>query len=238
MSTRPGLALQQRTHRLMLSRFPTVGIFDGLGATEAELRAGFLFEALTNDRMTQAEARLSHLGAGEIINGNTASLVMAAFLHANDEGGRFTDGRLGGWYGSFDVETAIEETAFHNHRRLAASENGFPNRMYLRELIAEVAGDFFNARRGGGCDEGEIERVSDPDPASYATTQAFAAALRWPPDGPPGEGILYDSVRHPGGVNVCVWLPSRVRLPVLQGDHYEYAWDAGGDMTRHRLVAV
>lgn len=238
MSEPPRLNLQQRTHRLILSRFPTVGVFDGFGASEDELRAGFLFEALTNDRLTQAEARLAHLGAGEVLSGETAPMVMAAFLHADEQGGRFTDGRLGGWYAAFDVETAIEETAFHNHRRLAASEGGFPNRMHLRELIADVAGDFINIRAGGGHDEEEIGRLHDPDPGSYAATQAFAAPLRWPTDGPPGDGVLYDSVRRPGGVNVCVWLPSRVRLPVKQGDHYEYAWDVEGAMTRHRLVAV
>lgn len=238
MSQPPKAAIAQRTHRLVLSRFPTIGIFDGLGASEDELRAGFIFEAMTNDRLTEAQSRLGHLGEGEILSGPGASMVMAAFLHVNAQGGRFTDGRLGAWYAAFDVETAIEETAFHNHRRLSASDGGFPNRMQLRELIAEVDGAFFDIRRDGGWDLREIDRLSDPDPATYVTTQAFAAPLRWPTEGPLGEGVVHDSVRRGGGVNVCVWLPSRVKLPVVQGDHYEYAWDSAGEMSRYRLTEV
>lgn len=45
-------------HRLILSRYPTVGVFDDIAATEADLRAAFELESLTSGRLTEAE-RLS-----------------------------------------------------------------------------------------------------------------------------------------------------------------------------------
>ena len=45
-----------RTHRLIASRFPTVGVFDDIADSEEELRVAFLLEDLTNRR---SHARLA-----------------------------------------------------------------------------------------------------------------------------------------------------------------------------------
>jgi hypothetical protein len=44
-------AIHQKTHRLIASRFPTVGVFDDLTSDPQDLRAAFLLESLTNDRL-------------------------------------------------------------------------------------------------------------------------------------------------------------------------------------------
>ena len=122
--------IRRKTHRLIASKYPTVGVFDDLTSDPGDLRVAFALEAMTNDRI--AAQRINLLPDEEIISGpvgSGASIVMAAFLHADQAGGRFTDSRLGGWYAAFELETAIAETLYHNDRRLRLSVDGFPNRI-------------------------------------------------------------------------------------------------------------
>src|SRR3546814_11680525 len=98
-------AFKGRTYRLIASRYPTVGLFDDIAGDEEDLRAAFELEALTNDRTTATE-RLRRILGGEVAMGQYgASMVMAAFLHADPAGGRFTDHRLGAWYAAGDIAT-------------------------------------------------------------------------------------------------------------------------------------
>ncbi len=150
---------------------------------------------------------------------------MAAFLHAPEEGGRFTDHRLGAWYASTTVETAIAETLYHHERRLRASAAGFPARIQMRELVAVLDSEFLDLRAQ------QAVHSSLYHPTDYTASQAFAATHRWPFAAQPEEGIIYDSVRRAGGVNICVWRPLSIPLPVEQGTHYEYVWDVGGAAT-------
>ena len=223
--------VNQKTHRLVASRHPTVGVFDDLTADPDDLRVAFLLESFTNDRHAAA-ARIALLPKNEIITGAGASLVMAAFLQTDERGGRFTDGRLGAWYAAFDIETAIEETIYHNERRLRASAGGFPNRIQMRELAATVDTILVDLRS---------LQTALPDlyhPTDYTASQAFAVSLRWPPSGKPEDGIVFDSVRRAGGVNACVFWPLKVPLPVIQGDRFEYNWDTRGDVTVVKLTGM
>jgi hypothetical protein len=45
-------------------------------------------------------------------------------------------------------------------------------------------------------------------------------------------------VRRPGGVNVCIYKPTRVILPVTQADHYQYHWDLRGASSVIKLTNV
>lgn len=214
--------VHQPTHRLIASRYPTVGVFDDLTRDAEDIKIAILLESATNDRLSLLSRRLTLLPNEEIAHGNGATLVMAAFLHASEPGGRFTDHRLGAWYASLDVETAIAETVYHSERRLRLSEKGFPNTMQIRQLITPVDGEHVDIR---GAQKSRPELYDAQD---YAASRAWGVSLRWPQEGAGADGILYDSVRRMGGVNVCVYRPSLVRLPVTQGAHYEYKWDAGG----------
>lgn len=211
--------VHESTHRLIASRFPTVGVFDDIATDKDELAIAFLLESVTDDRLAILSRRLPLLPPEEIVQGPGASLVMAAFLHADPAGGRFTDGRLGAWYASLDAATAIAETLHHGARRLRLSAGAFPSSIQMRQLIGSI-----------GCDLVDIrgQRVSRPDlydPDDYAAGQTFGVRLRWPASGPGENGIVYDSVRRAGGTNVCIYRPTLVALPLLQADHYEYRWD-------------
>ncbi len=249
--------IREATHRLIASRYPTVGVFDDLTTDKDELVTAFLLESVTNDRLAVLSRRLSLLPPEEIVQGPGASLVMAAFLHADPAGGRFTDGRLGAWYASLDVATAIAETVHHSTRRLRLSTGAFPSNIQMRQLIARIDSDLVDIR---GQQAGRPDLYDRDD---YSASQAFGLDLRWPASGqrrdPAGEkavqqeersrrddstgssdgteiaehedGIIYDAVRRADGTNVCVYRPSRIVLPVNQGDHYEYRWDIAGQVT-------
>ncbi|MFN0022801.1 MAG: RES family NAD+ phosphorylase [Parvularculaceae bacterium] len=210
-----------RTSRLISSRFPTIGVFDDIASNEEDLRAAFQLEQLTNGRL-QPLQRLRALPEGEILTGATATIAMAAFIHCSDHGSRFNDGSLGAWYAATEIETAIAETVYHNERRLRASSGGFPNRIQMRELIVQFDAGFLDLRG---------LRAAHPElyhPTDYSASQAFGLQRRWPFVSDPVDGIVYDSVRRNGGTNICIFRPKAIHLPVIQGDHFDYVWDAKG----------
>lgn len=220
---------ERQTHRLIASRYPTVGVFDDL-VDAADAEAAMRLESLTNDRMTGALGRLAAIPAADRAQGEQgASLAMAAFLHPSPGGGRFNRETLGAWYAACDPATAIAETLYHHTRRLRASAGGFPNTIQMRELISTPTAELHDIR---GL-QGERPELYDPDPAHYSASQAFGEGLRTAG----ADGILFASVRHSGGENVVLYKP-RLAVPVIQGHHYDYCWDAAGEAVVLRLTAV
>ena len=72
----------------------------------------------------------------------------------------------------------------------------------------------------------------------YAMAQAFGVALRWPKIAEGANGIAYESVRRNEGVNFCVYKPSLIKLPVNQAHHYEYRWDARGEVRVLKITNI
>jgi hypothetical protein len=232
MTERHRSRVRKATHRLIASRYPTIGVFDDVAADNEELAAAFLMESATNDRLAVLTQRVALLPATEIVRGPGATMVMAAFLHADAQGGRFTDGRLGAWYASFEVGAAIAETLHHSTRRLKLSDGAFPSNIQMRELVARIDCELVEIR---------AEQKTRPDlydRHNYSASQIFGINLRWPESGAGENGIVYDSVRRTGGTNVCVYRPSLIKLPVNQADHYEYRWDAAGHASVFKLTSI
>lgn len=217
-----GLA-HTRTHRLIASRWPTVGVFDDL-VSAADAEAAMELEGATNDRLTGARGRLKAIPADDIAIGPGASIVMAAFLHG--DAGRFNGAALGAWYASLDLPTAIAETVHHHDRRLRASAGAFPTLIQMRELISSPMADLIDLRRGAG------QAPELYDPGDYARSQPFGEEVRRHGM----DGIWFDSVRATGQ-NVVIYRP-HLLVPVAQADHFEYAWDRSGAVEVKRLTSV
>ena len=231
--------ISKKTHRLIGAKYPTSGIFDNLTQDPDDLRYSFILEAETNfrsDRSRILQNRLDHIPNYEIVSGNTANLVMSAFLHADERGGRFNSGRLGAWYASLDISTAIRETFFHTARRLRLSEGGFPNKIRLRELIAYTDQEYVDIRN----QQTVFPELYQSNPENYQISQEWGDELRWPFENekPTENGIVYNSVRNSNGVNVCIFWPTRIDLPVIEGDIYEYNWDIDGNPQILRLSNI
>jgi RES domain-containing protein len=202
-----------RTHRLIASRWPTIGVFDNVALAE-DLEAALLLETLTNDRVTETLVKLGKLDRPEWVTGQPgATLIMAAFCHPAPGGGRFNSEAFGAWYCAKEIETAISETVYHHTRRLAHSASGFRHVIQMRELISKVDAEVFDIRS---------LRASRPelyDPESYAASQPFGEARRRAG----AAGIIYTSVRRASGINLVIYRPSLLP-PILQGNHFDYRW--------------
>jgi hypothetical protein len=145
----PTARFRARTHRLIASRWPTIGVFDVASADDLE--AALLLESLTDDRVNETLTRLGRLDRSEWLTGQPgATLVMAAFCHPAPGGGRFNSEALGAWYCAAEIETAIAETVYHHTKRLAHSASGFRHVIQIRELVSEIDAEVSDIRGPAG----------------------------------------------------------------------------------------
>lgn len=198
-------AAPQPSHRLIPSQYPPIGLFDSV-ATAADIEAVMELAGWTNDRLVPE--RLHRLPQSEWVHGRAnSSIVLAAFLHVAPAGSRFNGPDLGAWYASAEIRTAAAEVAHHLRREAVAREVPEMRRVY-RSYTARLEGKFRDVR-------GESELH---DPASHTVSQTFGEAERTAGR----DGIVFDSVRHQGGVNAAAFRPSKV-LDVVQAEHFEIA---------------
>lgn len=211
----------QPSHRLIPSQFPPIGLFDTV-ATAADAGAVMELAGWTNDRLVKQ--RLARLPEDEWVFGRAnSSVVMAAFLHAAPGGSRFSGPDLGAWYAAAALATAIAEVG-HHLRREALSRGVETMQRTFRSYTARLEGSYRDIR-------GSEPALHASD--SYAAGQAFGAAVRAAGD----DGLLYDSVRHRGGSNVCAYRPSKV-LDVVQAEHLEVAVSVGDKRIEARRLGA
>jgi hypothetical protein len=193
-------------YRLIPSQFPPIGLFDTV-ATAADLAAVMDLVGWTNDRIV-AE-RLARLPQAEWVFGRpNASVVMAAFLHVAPGGMRFNSNDLGAWYAAAALTTAAVEVAHHMRREAVARGAPTLTRKF-RTYTSILAGDYLDIR-GQQAARPEIY-ASD----SYAASQVLGESVR----DADGAGLIFDSLRHAGGINIVAHRPRNV-LDVTQTDHY------------------
>ncbi len=210
--------------RLIPSRFPPIGLFDTV-ATAADMAAAMELAGWTNDRLV-AE-RVARLPREDWVHGRpNASIVMAAFLHVPPGGNRFNGPDLGAWYAAAAFPTAAAEVAHHLRREAVATARPMMRRQY-RTYQAQLDGRFADIRG---------ERESRPevyDPLSYACSQVFGEAIR--AEG--GGGIVWDSLRHAGGICAVSFRPRAV-LDIVQTDHVEITVTARQPKVEVRRLAA
>lgn len=198
------------SHRIVPSIFPPRGLFDAV-ADPADLDAVFALEALTNDRLREQLGHLRRIPPERRVSGPGTTPVMSAFTHVHPDGGRFSTAEFGAYYAARELPTAIAETVYHRERFLRASKEP-PIDLQMRSYQGNVRADLHDVRGG------DWPRLHDPH--SYAISQAFATRLR----DKGSEGIVFDSVRKPGGQCVALFYPDLIG-PVKQGPHLLYRWD-------------
>ncbi|MBA8837543.1 RES family NAD+ phosphorylase [Ochrobactrum sp. RH2CCR150] len=197
----------QPSYRLIPSRFPPVGLFDTV-ATAADLEAVMELAGWTNDRLLVE--RLQRLPQEEWVFGRpNSSIVMATFLHVAPGGMRFNGPELGAWYAAASLTTSVVEIAHHMRREAVATGRATLSRTF-RVYSARLEGDFVDI-----CGE-QVARPEVYASSDYGASQHFGEEMRAAGE----DGILFDSLRHEGGVNIAAFRPSRI-LDVVQGDHYD-----------------
>ena len=211
------LVRQFDTHRLIPSRHLPHGdsVLVDIADDDAHLQAIFDLDAATNDRLLATHRRLPGIGVDELVFGVPhATVVNATFCHANPIGSRFGGPDRGVWYAGFDLDTSKAEVAFHKSVQLAEIDR-FVDTVTYDDYLADFSARFHDLR--------SARAFRDClDPASYVASQTLAETLL--NDG--SLGLVYPSVRHPGGTCVACFRPALVGN-VRRGRTYRFTWDGG-----------
>src|SRR5690606_21358462 len=104
-------------------------------------------------------------------------------------------------------------TIFHKERFLAATDEP-DTRLTMREYISHTALPLDDVRH--------IADLHEPDIATYAHTQKVARTYKKAGS----NGLRYLSVRYPGGECIACFKPQAIKVPVIQGAHLEYFYNA------------
>jgi hypothetical protein len=200
----------QSLYRLIPAHFPPINLFEEV-ADPDDLDIVFAIEAMTNDRIRDQTGELALVPPEQRICGPGSSPVMAAFTHIG-KASRFTDGQhYGVYYAARDLLTAIKETVYYREiflRRTHEPDTELTMRCYANKVALEmhdIRADLY-------------QHLHSED---YTLSQAFAAQMRKLGS----NGLIYNSVRDPGGQCLAAFVPKAVTIPVQAG-HFKYQWHA------------
>ena len=172
-------------------------------------------EGATSGRLVAEERGLGGLSEDELVHGVPhAKFINASFAYAKPrEPMRFNPANRGAWYAALAIETCIAEVGHHLTRALA--DAGDLNAVVeYGELLASMSGIFVDLR------DDPQHPALDPDPdKGYAAGNALAAQARVEGH----NGIIYPSVRHPGGTCIAALWPNVVQS-VIQGAMVRLTW--------------
>lgn len=208
------------TCRLVPSLYPSRGVLDVITRPE-DLDAIIELETWTNDRISSELGMLHRIPPEEWVTGRPmASVIMAAFCHPKPTGGRFNGPDRGAWYAAASLPAAHAEVIYH--RTLELAEIGvFETRVQMRLYLADFDAVFHDVRAK------TAQHAPYHDPVSYTASQALAQRLLTEDS----NGVIYRSVRYPGGQCLACFRPALV-ANVRSQAHFEYRWEG----TRTPLV--
>lgn len=212
---------QAGTHRLIPAKYGAESVLEGLPLPPDVLSDLSELDAATNERKIAENGGNSAIGPGELLLGvPEAHIVNAAFTHPGPFGGRFHGARRGAWYAGFEIDTSIAEVAFHKRRFLEDARIQGKQVFDYIDFLADFSGEFHTLEAG------ELDSCLRPDPVPqcYSEPQALANKLLF--EG--SNGIVYPSVRKPGGKCIACFRPALVFHP-RRGRSYQLSVSAGTD---------
>jgi len=207
-----------RTVRLVTTARLRPAVLAALVDSEDELAALAELEGATSNRLVAQDRGFESVSAEEFVYGVPhAKFINASFAYAKPrELNRFNGPSRGAWYAALDTETCLREVIFHMTEVL--EQAGDLNAVVeYAEMHASLAGEYVDLR-------------AHPDHASlhpgkaigYPVGNALADAAR----ARGLNGVIYPSVRHPGGTCFAVLWPHAVQS-VAPGDVVRLTWRAG-----------
>ena len=200
--------------RIIRSIFPPIDLFEDI-ADPADWPLLLAAEQKTNPRLMEAVGNLDLVPPARRVAGPGASWLMAPFTHVSpDRPSRFSTGRFGVLYAGDAFAVALFETVHHHARFMAATKQAPGWTSQFREILIDVTARLHDLRGP----EAKAAAALAPDDCS--ASQALGAALR----AAGSDGVVYPSVRCPGGHCVGLFYPDAAASPV-QGRHLDYHWD-------------
>lgn len=196
--------------RIIRSIHPPIDLFEDI-ADPRDWPLLISAEQKTNPRVMESIGRLDLVPPKRRVSGPGASYLMAPFTHATtDRPSRFSDGSFGVLYVGDGFETALFETIHHHQRFMLATNETAGWTSQFREIVLDLEAALAELRVA------PPEGVLAAD--SYAEAQTLGAALR------ASEGVVYPSVRRPGGECAGLFYPDCC-ANVRQGRHLDYHWN-------------
>lgn len=144
--------------------------------------------------------------------------INAAFAYPRATGNSFNGGDRGAWYCSYDLLTSAAEVGYHRTRELGYVGVYEDAARYV-ELLADFIGDFPDL-----ADEPEHAALQADPAVGYPAGQALADALRREGH----QGLLYPSVRRPGGRCFVAFAPG-ITQNVRPGASWTLTWSGSPD---------
>ncbi len=171
-------------------------------------------EQKTNPRLMETIGNLDLVPPGRRVSGPGASWLMAPFTHVSrDRPSRFSDGGFGVLYAGNRFEVALLETVHHHGRFMEATAQPPGWTSQFREIVLDIDAGLHDLR-------GLSEAAPLLDPVDYAQSQQLGERLH----DVGSDGVIYPSVRCPGGECAGLFHPDLASHPV-QGRHLDYHWN-------------
>jgi hypothetical protein len=218
------------THRLIPTAYATESVLETLSLHPHVISELSELDAATNERKISEREGNAHIGPGELLYGvPDAHIVNAAFTHPGPFGGRFHDSRRGAWYAGVELDTSIHEVAFHKRRFLKDSRISERLSFDYADFLADFSGQFHFL------DDAERQQclLPGPIPQCYGPSQALANSLLYSRS----NGIVYPSVRCPGGTCIACFRPALVFHP-RRGNLYKIAIAASQEEVEAHQLSV
>ncbi len=198
--------------RIVPTRYPSVYLYDRVAGAD-DFEALYALEALSNDRLRQEAGQIERVALAQRLFGPGSGPIMAAFTHVNPAGSRFSAGSHGVFYAAQDRATALAETRHHHARFLAATAQP-PMHLPMRLYQVQVDAALHDLRPAGAVPDAALH------PDDYRAARALGATLL----AAGSAGVVYRSVRWPGGQNVGLFTPLAASQ-CLHAAHLLYIWD-------------
>jgi len=199
--------------RIIRSLYPPIDLFEDI-ADPADWPLLLSAEQKTNPRLMETIGNLDLIPPARRVGGDGASYLMAPFTHVSaDRPTRFGTGAFGVLYIGDSFETALAETIHHHERFMQRTHEPAGWTSQFRELVLDASLTAHDLTDAAACAEAL-------DPADYREARRIGAALR----AAGSDGVLYPSVRRPGGLCLGLFYPDLASSPV-QGRHLDYHWN-------------
>jgi hypothetical protein len=198
--------------RAVASKYPAVSVYDRI-SDAANFDALLEIEALTNPRAREEAGAYRKVRPEDLIAGPGTTPIMASFAYSGPS--RFSDGTFGVYYAAREEATAIAESRYHTEAFLRATRQPSID-VDKRIYVATIAGEFDDIR--GRSMRSKLYAAALDD---YGYSQRYAHKLY---DKNRVDGILYNSVREPGGQCVAAFRPRSLSKARIR-KYVQFRWD-------------
>ena len=213
------LVRQFDTHRLIPSKYSAGGesVLGRIADDDGHLKDIFDLDNATNDRLKAENNLLPGIGVDELVFGVPYDrIVNAAFCHAQPLGSRFNGPDRGAGMPRLSCRPRRPRWRF-------TRVSSWPRSAGRRKASPTTTTSPISAPSCTTFAERAFKRCLDPD--SYVASQELAQQLL------AGDalGIIYSSVRRPGGICLACFRPALV-MNVRKAGRYRFTWDKSGKL--------